>query len=274
MAITITDGFHIRTTQPLDWRAVKKTTAERDAIPASERYEGLRVYVTDEKRYYIARSQDGAWRWEVDDPAAAYLPLEAENIAAGAVTEEKLDAAAKKKLEDAHAHTTNTDNPHHVAAAQVEGLSYYCKRREQAFAARCLGYEAVDDSDAFMGAGEDLNACTEGAKLISVALETLRSNEVKLLAATLDAKEEQGELTQQIYNLTGKQLTIRYTAIDSGEGTPKPKEETIEVSPESRQEMRYVPGHVTTLQNFGYYIPGESAAYDPSTELVSKIRSL
>ena len=63
MAIEVGTNFQIKTNLPIDSRSVKNTVAERNAIPASERYEGLRVLVTEENSEYELRGGIGDGNW-------------------------------------------------------------------------------------------------------------------------------------------------------------------------------------------------------------------
>ncbi len=75
MAIETGTNFHVKTNLPLDSRSVAKTAAERDAIPEGERYEGMRVYVEDEHKFYTAKyyttDNGNSWIW-TDSPQMTY----------------------------------------------------------------------------------------------------------------------------------------------------------------------------------------------------------
>lgn len=53
--IKISSGFNLRTGIPLDLRAVRDTTVDRDAIPLNYRYEGLQCYVKNIQTLYSLR---------------------------------------------------------------------------------------------------------------------------------------------------------------------------------------------------------------------------
>lgn len=78
MAIEIQDGFRIPTAVPIDSRFVKANIAQRNAIPAEERYEGLPCYVVEEgKTYYLAGGVSNANWSEIGSggvPTLAYYP--------------------------------------------------------------------------------------------------------------------------------------------------------------------------------------------------------
>jgi hypothetical protein len=81
MGIKISSGFDLNTGRPIDSRTVKADLTARDAIVATLRYHGLKVYVTAEQKEYqlvggITNSNwievlgtspaDGVWKWNVD----------------------------------------------------------------------------------------------------------------------------------------------------------------------------------------------------------------
>lgn len=61
--IPLTASFDLSGQKPLDARDVVETIAERDAMPAIQKYEGMRVFVVETKLTYQLINNDGVESW-------------------------------------------------------------------------------------------------------------------------------------------------------------------------------------------------------------------
>lgn len=61
--IPLTASFDLSGQKPLDARDVVETIAERDAMPAIQKYEGMRVFVVETKLTYQLINTDGVESW-------------------------------------------------------------------------------------------------------------------------------------------------------------------------------------------------------------------
>lgn len=61
--IPLTASFDLSGQKPLDARDVVETIAERDAMPAIQKYEGMRVFVVETKLTYQLIKTDGVESW-------------------------------------------------------------------------------------------------------------------------------------------------------------------------------------------------------------------
>ena len=61
--IPLTASFDLSGQKPLDARDVVETIAERDAMPAIQKYEGMRVFVVETKLTYQLLITDGVESW-------------------------------------------------------------------------------------------------------------------------------------------------------------------------------------------------------------------
>ena len=61
--IPLTASFDLSGQKPLDARDVVETIAERDAMPAIQKYEGMRVFVVETKLTYQLIITDGVESW-------------------------------------------------------------------------------------------------------------------------------------------------------------------------------------------------------------------
>lgn len=61
--IPLTASFDLSGQKPLDARDVVETIAERDAMPAIQKYEGMRVFVVETKLTYQLIINDGVESW-------------------------------------------------------------------------------------------------------------------------------------------------------------------------------------------------------------------
>lgn len=77
MAIVLIDNFKINKNAPIDSRMVVDTIADRDAIPETNRYKGLGVYVTSEKKLFklVEGTSNEDWMSEVALPEPTYDEL-------------------------------------------------------------------------------------------------------------------------------------------------------------------------------------------------------
>lgn len=73
MAIRVNTGFEVNTQLPIDLRTIANTTADRNAISASWRFEGLSVYVLDIEKEYrlIGGTTNSNWtEWPISSSYA------------------------------------------------------------------------------------------------------------------------------------------------------------------------------------------------------------